>query len=120
MLHRKRIILAQLETTYGVDAAPTGAADAMLVSELSVQLMQGPTQSRDLIRATLGNDLTYHTGPHTTLSFAVEIAGAGTGGIAPAWGRLIRACAFNEAIDAGTEAVYTHGGSGGLAHLALY
>ena len=106
MLHRKRVLLAKTETTSGTDAAPTGAADAVSVSELSVQLMQGPTENRGLIRGELGNDITYHTGPHTTVSFSVELAGAGTAGTAPAWGRLIKACAFGETLTSGTDVVY--------------
>ncbi len=33
---RKTAILAKIETTYGTDAAPTGAANALLISNQSV------------------------------------------------------------------------------------
>ena len=35
-LIRNTAILAKIETAYGVDAAPTGAANALLVSNLSI------------------------------------------------------------------------------------
>ncbi len=109
---RKKILLAKVETIYGTDPTPTGAANAILTKDLSISLMQGSTVQRNTDREVLGNELTYHVAPYTTLSFGVEIAGSGTAGLAPAFGPLLQACAFEETLTALTDAVYTPVSSG--------
>jgi hypothetical protein len=104
---RKKILLAKTEVTYGVDPTPTGAADAILIKDLSIQVMQGATVQRNTDREVLGNELTYHVAPYTMLSFGVELAGSGTAGDAPAWAPLLLACGFSETLNALTDAVYT-------------
>lgn len=90
--YRNKIILAKIETEYGTDAVPTGAANAILTRNCTIDLMQGPTAEREIDRATYGNFQMYHTGPHTGLQFQVEMAGAGTPTVVPAYGPLLRAC----------------------------
>lgn len=116
---RKKVILAKVETTYATDATPTGAANAILTKELAIQPMQGSTVNRDVDRPTLGRDLTYHVGPHTVVTFKVEMAGSGAAGTAPAWGVLLRGCAMAETIDAGVSVAYAPV-SGTMDSLTLY
>lgn len=96
LLARKKILLAKVETTYGTDATPTGAANAIQTSDLSITPLAGPTVSRNLDRASLGNDLQIQVGTFVQLSFMVEIAGSGTAATPPAYGPLLEACAFSE------------------------
>ena len=110
--YRKKLLLAKLETVYGVDPTPTGAANAILTKDLSISLMQGQTVQRGTDRPTLGNELTYHVAPYTTVSFGVEFAGSGTAGDAPAWAPLLLACGFAETLDPGVDAIYTPISSG--------
>mgnify|MGYP000041201386 CR=1 FL=1 len=103
---RKTVILAKLETTYGTDAAPTGAANAIQISEATVTPLAGDEVERGLLRPTLGADPSVPVNTHVTCDFTVEIAGAGAAGTAPAFGPLLRACAMAEVVDAGVSVAY--------------
>jgi hypothetical protein len=94
VLQRSRLILAKIETTYGTDSVPTGATDAILVRNLEVTPMEQELASRDLVRPYLGSSEQILAAIRATVSFEIEIAGAGTAGNAPAWAPLLRACAF--------------------------
>lgn len=105
-LYRKKVLLAKTEVTYGLDPTPTGAANAILTKDLTINLMQGNTVERNVDRPILGGDVAIHVAPYTTLSFGVELASSGTAGTAPAWGPLLQACGFGETISAGTSVTY--------------
>ena len=97
-LTRKRSILAKIESTYGTDSVPTGAANAILIKNLNVTPLASTIVGRDLIRPYFGefDQLTANT--HVECDFEVEMAGAGTAGTAPAYGPLLRACAMSETL----------------------
>ena len=105
MLSNKKYILAVIEATYGVDPTPVGA-NAILTKGLQINPLQGPRVSRDLDRPGLGNEGEIATAIFTTISFAVELAGAGAAGDAVAYGPLLRACGFDETLVALTSATY--------------
>lgn len=105
-------LAAKIETTYGVDALPDPAVNGMLVKGLSPSPYQGNTVSRDLIKPHLGGEESINTNPHSTVSFEVELAGAGAAGTAPAFGPLLRACGLSETINAGTDVTYAPVSSG--------
>lgn len=115
---RKKTLLAKIESTYGTDPTPTGAANAILTKNLQIQLMQGNTVNRDVDRPTLGNDLTYHVAPYTKLSFDVELAGSGTAGTAPAYAPLLKACGFAETVIAAPVTGTAQAGASGSITLA--
>lgn len=106
MNFRKRAILFKIETTYGTDAVPTGAANACLVRNLSVAPMENEMVDRELIQSFLGHNAQLPVGTRMTADFEVEMVGSGTAGAAPAWGPIMRACAFAETINAGISVVY--------------
>lgn len=103
---RNSAILAKIEATYGVDAAPTGAANAMLVSNVNINPLNASNVDRDLVRTYLGGSEQLVGTSYVELSFDVEIQASGTAGTAPAWGALMRACAFAETITAGVSVEY--------------
>jgi len=105
MLFRKKYILAKIESTYGTDPTPV-AGDAVLTKNLQINPQQGNRVNRDLDRSTIGNDPEIATSRYTTISFDVELAGAGAAGTAPAYGSLLRACGFSETINVGTDVQY--------------
>lgn len=119
LLKRKATLLAKIESVYATDPVPTGASNAILVSDLDVTPMDMTTVSRDLIRTYLGNSEQLPTKIFSKLSFSVEVAGSGTAGTAPAWGPLLRACAMAETITAGTKVEYKPV-SGGMESVTLY
>ena len=106
LLYRKKLLLAKTETTYGVDSSPTGAANAILTKDLQITPIEADMLDRNLDRAALGNDLSFHNGVHVTCQFSVELAGSGTAGTAPSWACLLKACGFGETITAATDVKY--------------
>ncbi|WP_321891702.1 phage tail tube protein [Paraburkholderia tropica] len=104
---KNTVILAKLQTAIGTPAVPTGADDAMLITNPSHTPVASTMVSRDLIRPYFGNSQQLSAGVHTELSFDVEIAGSGVAGTAPAWGRLLVACYFAEAVTENVDVKYT-------------
>lgn len=106
LLSRKRTILAKTEVTYGVDPTPTGAANAILVRNLSITPLSAENVSRDLVRPYLGASEQLIASKYVGCEFEVEMAGSGAAGTAPAYGPLLLACGFTETIVAVTSATY--------------
>lgn len=97
---RNTAILAKVETTEGTDAVPTGAANALLVSDVSINPLNAQNVSRDLIRAYFGGSEQLVGTAYKEVGFTVELAGSGTAATAPAWGALLQACGFAETVGA--------------------
>lgn len=97
-LIRKTAILAKIETTYGLDSIPTGAANALLVSNLSINPLNAKNVDRAVIRAYLGASEQLVGESYVEMGFDVELVGAGTVAVAPAWGPLLRSIGFAEVI----------------------
>jgi hypothetical protein len=95
---RNAVILAKVETTAGTDAAPTGAADAVLVTDLSITPLDANNVDRDFIRPYFGGSEQLVGTASIKLSFTVELAGSGTAATAPQWGDLLLGCACAEAL----------------------
>lgn len=111
LLNRKRTILAKIESPYGSDPTPTGSANAILCRNLNITPMETDQASRDLIRAYLGNYENLPAAIHAMVEFECEIAGAGTAGSAPKYGPLLRACGFDENLNASAESGTAQSGS---------
>lgn len=111
-LTRKRTILAKIETTYGTDPTPTGAANAIQVKNVETIPLQASVVSRDIIRPYLGESEQLIAGQHVEVNLEVEIAGSGAAGTAPAYGPLLRACGLSETVNAGVDTVYAPVSSG--------
>lgn len=103
---RRKALLAKLETTYGVDPTMTGAANAILASDIRLSPMEGQDIERNLDLPWFGNDGTIPAGLHAKIAFKVELAPSGTAGTAPAWAPLIRACGASQTIVAATSVTY--------------
>ena len=111
-LIRKTAILAKLEATYGQAAVPDGSADAMLISDATIEY-QYQNVSRDLLRPYLGASEELVGTRTVQMSFTVELAGSGTPDAPPAWGTLLRASGMAETIVDG-ECVEYNPVSGGM------
>lgn len=99
-------ILAKRETTYGTDAVPTGGANAIDVSAVTVNPLNAQNVSRDLLRPYFGASEELVGTAHKTLDYSTEIAGSGTLGVAPAFAPLLRACGLAEIITANALVEY--------------
>lgn len=115
----KLAILAKIETAYGTDAAPTGAANAIQVSNVTFTPLAGDQDPNDVIAPYMGHQGVDLTGNYRQLEFDVELGGAGTAGDAPAYGPLLRGCGFGEGLTVGESAVYMPVSSG-FESLSIY
>src|SRR3989338_10969454 len=91
---RNTAILAKIEATYGVDPVPTEAANALLVSNVSINPLNAQNASRDLIRPYLGGSEQLVGTAFVEMSFDVELQGSGAAGTDPAYFPLLEACGF--------------------------
>lgn len=105
---KNRMILAKVEGTYATDPTPVEGSNAILTKGLTRKPYGGDSISRDLDLARFGNDHQIVVAPQVEVSFAVELAGSGTAGVAPQFGELLRACGFGETIVADTSVTYAH------------
>jgi hypothetical protein len=103
---RKLAVLLKSEAVYGTDSVPTGAANAMQVSNAELTPLEGEDVSRDLVRPELGHQGIILVQNRASLAFDVEIAGSGVAGTAPGWGPAARACGRSEVIDPGVDVEY--------------
>lgn len=103
---RDTAVLCKIETTYGTDSVPTGGANALLVSNININPLNANNVDRALIRPYLGGSDQLVGTRYKEVSFDVEFTGSGTAGTAPAWGPLLRACAFAETLTASTRVDY--------------
>lgn len=117
-LIRNTAIMAKIETTPGVDAVPTGVANALLISDASFDISYNNVD-RNLIKGFMGADAQLAGTRFVQMSFSVEIAGSGAAGTAPAYGPLLKACAMAEVVTAGSRVEYSPV-STGLQSLTIY
>lgn len=117
LLSRKRLILAKTEASYGTDSSPAGT-DAILVRELEITPLQSDTVDRELIRPYLGASQQLLANTRVEVTFQVEMAGSGSAGTAPAFGRVIQACGFSATTTAAAVTGTAQAGSAGSITLA--
>lgn len=106
LLQRRRVILAKIETTYGTDPVPTGAANAIQIRNLNITPQDADLVDRNLVRPYIGRTEQLPAAFRAQVEFEVEMSGAGAAGTAPAYGPLLRACALSETIVASTSVTY--------------
>lgn len=105
MVDARRVIAAKTEATYGQDAAPTLAADAVLTRNYSTKPVEVDRVQRPLDNQKYGATKTAPSNHRATSTYEVEVAGSGTAGQAPAWMRLNNACGMAlPVIEAGVSA----------------
>ncbi|MBN9335625.1 phage tail tube protein [Devosia sp.] len=103
---RRLALLAKTEVTYGTDSVPTGAANAMQVSNVEITPIAGSEINRELVLPYFGHQGAILVQNHATIAFDVEVAGAGAAGDVPAYGPLLRAARRAEIVDAGVSVEY--------------
>jgi len=102
----KKLLLIKLETTYGTDAAPTGAANAILSKDVEITPLEAEALERGLVKPHLGADEDILVGEHILLSGKTELQGSGIAGVAPGLGVILRSGGFAEVIVAATSVEY--------------
>jgi hypothetical protein len=115
----KLLLLAKIETGYGTDALPTGAANALVVRDVTFTPLEAEEIKRDVNAPYFGHQGVILAGYYAKLECGVELAGSGAAGTVPAWGVLARACGMSETILATTSVTYAPVTSGQEA-VSLY
>jgi hypothetical protein len=103
LLSRKYQLLAKIEGAYGVDSAPTAAANAVLAENLKFKPSLQVIDRKNVVLPDLSK-LPHLVGKISgDLSFDVELRGSGDadGDVPPDYGCLLRACSMSEAITGG-------------------
>ena len=95
-LINKTVVLAKVETTQGTDAVPTGANNAIEVSNLSITPVDANLININTVKPWLGGSQSLLGTSAVKCSFEVLMAGSGVAGTAPAWGQLLLGCAMAE------------------------
>jgi hypothetical protein len=117
---KNALVAAKPETTPGVDAGPTGAANAILCAEMSITPLDAKNIDRNLLRSYWGASEQLVGPASVRVGLTVELAGSGTAGTAPAWGALLQACAVGEGILATPARVEYTPVNSGLKTLTIY
>ena len=103
---RQTAITAELEETYGVGATSWSAASIILCSQPAHRVLRGTTP-RQIWYPHMGASEELVASRVAEIKFTVELAGSGTAGTAPPWGKLLRACGYAETITAATRVEYS-------------
>ncbi len=104
-LNLKAVILAAIEAGYGVDAAPTAAANAILCEPPKLSVLSKKL-TRNNTRAYLGQLAPVNIGQGLKLEFKTEFKGSGVVATVPEIGVLFRACGYTETIVPATSVDY--------------
>jgi hypothetical protein len=93
---RNSVILAKTEVTYGTDPTPTGAVNAVLVSNLSINPLNANNVDRALVRPFFGGSEQLVGSAFVECEFEVEFQSSGsmTTPTIPAWDALVQACGY--------------------------
>jgi len=105
-LTRKKAILIKAETGYS-PATPTGSANYLEVTELSVEPVVSDEVTLDVIRPYLGNSQVLLANQRVNINFSCYLTGSGTAGTPPKWDSAILACGTNKAVVSTTSVTYT-------------
>ena len=104
-LMRKMAILALIESTVGAAVIPV-AANAMLVSDVTLTPIEGDVVERNNIRPFFGSSGSTLVTEYQKMAFSVEFAGVGAAGSQPGVTDLLRACAISATEQAGVKHVF--------------
>jgi hypothetical protein len=101
---KSKVLLAKIESAYGVDPTPTAA---ILAKNVVCRPMEGEDVARDIERPYRGAQEMFPVGLRVVMEFDVELVGGGTAGTAPPISALLRAVGLAEVVTAGTSVVYS-------------
>jgi len=93
---RNTVILVKLATNAGEDAAPTAAANAVLVSEMSITPLELEKIANPAMKGFFGASADLMGAASVKIEITVALAGSGAAATPPAWGKLNMACAMAE------------------------
>lgn len=117
---RNTVILVKVATTAGADAGPTGAADAVLVSEMSITPLELEKIANPAMKGFFGASADLMGAASVKIDITVALAGSGAAATPPAWGKLNMGCAMAEGVLTTPARVEYTPVSTGLKDLTIY
>lgn len=110
---KKSGLLLDIEATSGTAVTPTATANAVAIRARGLKIKSTvDTAARDVITGIMGNDDRLPFAHTADLVFSTELAGSGTAGTPPPWGKLLMMCGFAETVTATSRVEYTPAQSG--------
>jgi len=106
-LHRKRSLLAKIESSYGSDPTATGSANYVEVVDLEIEPVASDEVEQETIRPYAGNYPVLLANTRVNLSFGVFMVGSGAAGTAPKYDPILKACGLSAATVSSTSVTYT-------------
>src|SRR3989442_669514 len=103
---RKMALLALVETVVGTAVVPL-AANAMLVSDVTLTPIEGDVVERNNIRPFFGSSGSTLVTEYQKVAFSVEFAGVAAAGERPGVTDLLRACAASASTETGVKTVFS-------------
>jgi hypothetical protein len=98
----RNLLLAKIQPTPGVNASPAAGSDAVLLYGNNPKFdYQHLTATREVNAGYFRGAERLVWGRRADIQFQVELQGSGTAGTAPAWGKMLKGCAFAETLTAG-------------------
>ena len=104
-LFEKKQLLLKIESVYGTDPTPTGAANSMLTMEGSIKLLADKLD-RKLDRDWFGADPFVLVGKRAEVEFEIDLLGHATPGTAAPCAPILRSCGMGETLVPATSATY--------------
>jgi hypothetical protein len=104
-LLKKMAILAAVEATANLPVTPV-AADAILVSDVTLTPIEGDVVQRNNIRPFFGSSGSTLVTVYRKVSFSVEFAGVANPGDLPGYAALLRGCAMSVTNEAGVATTF--------------
>ena len=105
-LHRKRSLLAKIESSYGTDPTATGSANYVEVVDLEIEPVASDEVEQETIRPYAGNYPVLLANTRVNVTFDVEMSGSGSAGTAPKYGAILKACGLSETVVSSTSVTY--------------
>lgn len=102
----RKALLAKIESAYGTDSVPTGAANWIEARNLSITPMDPETVDRNIDLPYMGYAGKVQVAQWAKVSFDVLIAAAAAAGDVPKVDPLLRACGFDPTNTPATNTVY--------------
>ena len=106
-LHRKRSLLAKIESSYGSDPTATGSANYVEVVDLEIEPVASDEVEQETIRPYAGNYPVLLANTRVNVSFGVFMVGSGAAGTAPKYDPILKACGLSAATVSSTSVTYT-------------
>ncbi len=106
-LHRKRSLLAKIESSYSSDPTATGSANYVEVVDLEIEPVASDEVEQETIRPYPGNYPVLLANTRVNVSFGVFMVGSGAAGTAPKYDPILKACGLSAATVSSTSVTYT-------------